>query len=172
MGAVSACLKGHLECARGADSPVPKIPGESSRVDLSLPAAIRCPPKSVAAGRPERRISEVPLRMSPRETSGITIIDLNGRITLGEGCDGLIELFHDLMMRGQKKVLINLAEVNYIDSSGIGVLMKCFVTSKRHGGAVKLVHLNTKIRDLFQITNVYTVFEVFSDEHAATSSFV
>ncbi len=112
------------------------------------------------------------LRMSPRETSGITIIDLNGRITLGEGCDSLVELFHDLMMRGHKKVLMNLAEVSYIDSSGIGVLMKCFVTSKRHGGAVKLVHLNTKIRDLFQITNVYTVFEVFSDENTATSSFV
>jgi anti-sigma B factor antagonist len=111
------------------------------------------------------------LRANPREVSDIVIIDLNGRITLGEGCQSVGELIHELIAKDRKKILLNLADVNFIDSAGIGTLTKCFVAAKRNGGAVKLVHLTTKIRDLLQITNLYTVFEVFSDEQTAVRSF-
>ena len=111
------------------------------------------------------------LRANPREVSDIVIVDLNGRITLGDGCQSVGELVHELIARNQKKILLNLAEVNFIDSAGIGTLTKCFIVAKRSGGAIKLLHLTTKIRDLLQITNLYTVFEVFSDEQAAISSF-
>ena len=111
------------------------------------------------------------LRAHPRELGDIVIVDLNGRITLGEGCQSVGELVHQLIAKNQKKILLNLAEVNFIDSAGIGTLTKCFVAAKRNGGAIKLLHLTTKIRDLLQITNLYTVFEVFSDEQAAISSF-
>jgi anti-sigma B factor antagonist len=111
------------------------------------------------------------LRAHPREISDIVIVDLNGRITLGEGCQSVGELVHELIAKNQKKILLNLAEVNFIDSAGIGTLTKCFVAAKRNGGAIKLLHLTTKIRDLLQITNLYTVFEVFADEQSAISSF-
>ena len=111
------------------------------------------------------------LRAHPRELGDIVIVDLNGRITLGEGCQSVGELVHELIAKNQKKILLNLAEVNFIDSAGIGTLTKCFVAAKRNGGAIKLLHLTTKIRDLLQITNLYTVFEVFSDEQVAISSF-
>ncbi len=111
------------------------------------------------------------LRANPREISDIVIIDLNGRITLGDGCQSVGELIHELLAKDRKKILLNLAEVNFIDSAGIGTLTKCFVAAKRNGGAIKLLHLTTKIRDLLQITNLYTVFEVFSDEQAAIGSF-
>ena len=111
------------------------------------------------------------LRAHPRELGDIVIVDLNGRITLGEGCQSVGELVHQHIAKNQKKILLNLAEVNFIDSAGIGTLTKCFVAAKRNGGAIKLLHLTTKIRDLLQITNLYTVFEVFSDEQVAISSF-
>ena len=111
------------------------------------------------------------LRAHPREVSDIVIIDLNGRITLGEGCQSVGELVHGLIAQDRKKILLNLAEVHFIDSAGIGILTKCFVAAKRNGGTVKLLNLTTKIRDLLQITNLYTVFEVFSDEQSAVGSF-
>jgi anti-sigma B factor antagonist len=111
------------------------------------------------------------LKAHPREVSDIVILDLNGRITLDEGCQNVGELIQELLAKDRKKILLNLAEVNFIDSAGIGTLTKCFVAAKRNGGAIKLLHLTTKIRDLLQITNLYTIFEVFSDEQSAISSF-
>ena len=111
------------------------------------------------------------LRAHQRERGGVTIVDLNGRVTLGEGCQDLSQLLLELVATGQKKILLNLAEVNFIDSAGIGVLTKGFVAARRQGGAVKLLNRTTKIRDLLQITNLYQVFEVFTDEQAAAASF-
>jgi len=111
------------------------------------------------------------LRATPRENGGATIVDMSGRITLGEGSAMLREMVRDLLGKGQKKIILNLADVNYIDSSGIGELVSGFTTVKNQGGELKLLHLTNKVRDLLQITKLYTVFDVHSDEQAAIRSF-
>jgi anti-sigma B factor antagonist len=111
------------------------------------------------------------LRATPRENGGATIVDMSGRITLGEGSAMLREMVRDILGKGQKKIILNLADVNYIDSSGIGELVSGFTTVKNQGGELKLLHLTNKVRDLLQITKLYTVFDVHSDEQAAIRSF-
>ena len=111
------------------------------------------------------------LRINQREASGVVVVDLNGRVTLGDGCQDLSQLLLDLIAKGQNKILLNLAQVDFIDSAGIGVLTKGLVATRRQGGTVKLLNLTAKIRDLLQITNLYQVFEVFTDEQAAIASF-
>ncbi len=111
------------------------------------------------------------LRATPRESGGATIVDMSGRITLGEGSALLREMVRDILGKGQKKIILNLADVNYIDSSGIGELVSGFTTVKNQGGELKLLHLTNKVRDLLQITKLYTVFDVHSDEQAAIRSF-
>lgn len=111
------------------------------------------------------------LEATPREIDGIVIIDLSGRITLGEGSALLRRMVHELLQKGQKKIILNLADVNYIDSSGIGELVSGFTTARNHGGELKLLHLTKKVHDLLQITKLYTVFEVHSDERTAAASF-
>ena len=110
-------------------------------------------------------------RATPRETSGVTIIDVSGRITLGEGSAMLREMVRDLLGKGQKRIILNLGDVNYIDSSGIGELVSGYTTVKNQGGEVKLLNLTKKVHDLLQITKLYTVFDVHNDEHAAVNSF-
>jgi len=113
----------------------------------------------------------VSFRATPRETSGVTIIDVSGRITLGEGSAMLREMVRDLLGKGQKKIVLNLGDVNYIDSSGIGELVSGYTTVKNQGGEVKLLNLTKKVHDLLQITKLYTVFDVHNDEHSAVDSF-
>ncbi len=110
-------------------------------------------------------------RATPRESGGASIVDISGRITLGEGSAMLREMIRDLLTKGQKKIVLNLADVNYIDSSGIGELVSGFTTVKNQGGELKLLHLTKKVHDLLQITRLYTVFDVHSDEQAAVRSF-
>ena len=110
-------------------------------------------------------------RATPRETGGVTIIDVSGRITLGEGSAMLREMVRDLLGKGQKKIVLNLGDVNYIDSSGIGELVSGYTTVKNQGGEVKLLNLTKKVHDLLQITKLYTVFDVHNDEHSAVNSF-
>ena len=110
------------------------------------------------------------LRATPREISGITVIDMSGRITLGEGSAMLREMVRDLLSKGHKKIVLNLGDVNYIDSSGIGELVSGFTTVKNQGGELKLLHLTKKVHDLLQITKLYTVFDVHNDEATALSS--
>jgi anti-sigma B factor antagonist len=83
----------------------------------------------------------------------------------------LRETVRDLLGKGKKKILLNLADVNYIDSSGIGELVTAFTTARNHGGELKLLHLTKKVHDLLQITRLYTVFDVHNDEVAAAASF-
>ncbi len=111
------------------------------------------------------------LKATARESGGVTVIDLSGRITLGEGSALLRETLRDLLNKGQKNIVLNLGDVNYIDSSGIGELVSGFTSVKNQGGELKLLHLTKKVHDLLQITKLYTVFDVHSDEHAAVSSF-
>jgi anti-sigma B factor antagonist len=113
----------------------------------------------------------VNLQGTARDAYGIVIIDLSGRITLGEGSALLRETVKDLLGKGKKKILLNLADVNYIDSSGIGELVTAFTTARNSGGEVKLLHLTKKVHDLLQITKLYTVFDVHNDEVAAAASF-
>ena len=111
------------------------------------------------------------IKASTRQVDGITVVDLTGRITLGEGSAILRDTIRDLLNRGQKKILLNLGEVTYIDSSGIGELVSGFTTVTNGGGQLKLLNLTKKVHDLLQITKLYTVFEVHTEETAAIRSF-
>ncbi|HEY4660809.1 MAG TPA: STAS domain-containing protein [Terriglobales bacterium] len=111
------------------------------------------------------------LKVSTRQVDGVSIVDCSGRITLGEGSVVLRDTVKDLLSKGQKKILLNLGDVNYIDSSGIGELVSAYTTAKNQGGELKLLKLTKKVHDLLQITKLYTVFEVKDDEAAAVKSF-
>jgi anti-sigma B factor antagonist len=113
----------------------------------------------------------VSIDFSTRQSDGITIVDLKGRITLGEGSVTLRDTVHDLLSKGQKRILLNLGEVNYIDSSGIGELVSAFTAAKKQDGEVKLLSLTKRVHDLLQITKLYTVFDVKDDEALAVESF-
>jgi len=113
----------------------------------------------------------VSMKASTRQVDGVTIVDLSGRITLGEGSVVLRDAVKDLVGKGQKKILLNLGDVSYIDSSGIGELVSAFTTTKNQGGELKLLHLTKKVHDLLQITKLYTVFDVKDDETAAVKAF-
>jgi len=99
------------------------------------------------------------------------VVDISGRITLGEGCAQLRELIRDQLTKGNKRVLINLADVTYIDSSGIGELVSAYTAVSNQGGQLKLLNLTKKVHDLLQITKLYTVFDVHNDEAKAIGSF-
>ena len=111
------------------------------------------------------------MKISTRQVDGVTIVDCSGRITLGEGSITLRETVSQLLTKGQKKILLNLGEVNYIDSSGIGELVSAFTTVRKQGGELKRLNLTKKVHDLLQITKLYTVFDVKDDEAAAVKSF-
>jgi anti-sigma B factor antagonist len=98
-------------------------------------------------------------------------VDVAGRITLGEGSSALRDLLREMVGKGQKKILLNLGEVSYIDSSGIGELVSGFTTVTNSGGQLKLLNLNKRVKDLLQITKLYTVFDVHEDEAGAIRSF-
>ena len=106
-----------------------------------------------------------------REVDTITIVDLSGRISLGEGSALLRRTVRDLLDNGHIKILLNLGDVNYIDSSGIGELVSGFTTVTNSGGQLKLLNLNKRVKDLLQITKLYTVFDVHEDEAGAIRSF-
>ena len=109
--------------------------------------------------------------VSTHQSDGIAVVGLRGRITLGEGTEALRDTVRDLLSKGQNRILLNLGEVNYIDSSGIGELVSAFTAAKKQGGEVKLLNLTKKVHDLLQITKLYTVFDVKDDEASAVASF-
>jgi anti-sigma B factor antagonist len=111
------------------------------------------------------------MKASNRQVDGITVVDMSGRITLGEGSVILRDTIRDLIGKGQKKILLNLGDVTYIDSSGIGELVSAFTAVRREGGELKLLNLTKKVHDLLQITKLYTVFDIKDDEAAAIKSF-
>jgi anti-sigma B factor antagonist len=111
------------------------------------------------------------MKASTRQMDGITIVDLSGRITLGEGSVVLRDTIRDIVGKGSKKILLNLGDVTYIDSSGIGELVSAFTTVRNQGGELKLLNLTKKVHDLLQITKLYTVFDVKDDEATAIAAF-
>jgi anti-sigma B factor antagonist len=113
----------------------------------------------------------VSVKLITRQVGDVTVIDAVGRITLGEGSSTFREIVKDLVNKGNKKILLNLADVSYIDSSGIGELVSGFTSVSNAGGSLKLLKLTKRIQDLLQITKLYTVFEVFDDEAKALASF-
>jgi anti-sigma B factor antagonist len=111
------------------------------------------------------------MKASTRQVNGVTVVDMSGRITLGEGSVILREAVKDLVAKGQKKILLNLGDVTYIDSSGIGELVSAFTTVRNQGGELKLLNLTKKVHDLLQITKLYTVFDIKDDERKAIEAF-
>ena len=111
------------------------------------------------------------VKLTSRQVGDVTVIDAAGRITLGEGASAFRDTIRDLSAKGNKKLLVNLGEVSYIDSSGIGELVSGFTTVTNGGGQLKLVGLSHRVKDLLQITKLYTVFDVYEKEAEAVSSF-
>ncbi len=111
------------------------------------------------------------LTIASREVDGVTVLDLSGRITLGEGSVQLRDAVRDLIGKGQKNILLNLDDVNYIDSSGLGELVSAYTTSRNQGANLKLLNLTKKVHDLLQLTKLYTVFDIFDDEASAIGSY-
>ena len=111
------------------------------------------------------------MKATTRQVDSVSVVDLSGRITLGEGCSQLRELIRDLLAKGHKNILLNLGEVTYIDSSGIGELVSGFTAVSNQGGHLKLLNLTKKVQDLLQITKLLTDFDVHDDEAKAIASF-
>jgi len=113
----------------------------------------------------------VSMKATNRQVEGVAVVDMSGRITLGEGSVVLRDTIRDLVGKGQKKILLNLGDVTYIDSSGIGELVSAFTAVRREGGELKLLNLTKKVHDLLQITKLYTVFDIKDDEATAIKAF-
>ena len=108
---------------------------------------------------------------SIRQVGGVTVVDVSGRIELGEESAALRDLIGDLLGKGNKQILLNLGDVHYIDSSGLGTLVSAFTSVRKQGGELKLLNLTNKVSDLMQITKLYTVFDIANDEASAMKSF-
>jgi anti-sigma B factor antagonist len=111
------------------------------------------------------------VKLNTRQVGDVNVIDVAGRITLGEGSSALRDMIREMVGKNQKKILLNLGDVSYIDSSGIGELVSGFTTVTNQGGQLKLLNLNKRVKDLLQITKLLTVFDVHEDEAAAVRSF-
>jgi len=108
---------------------------------------------------------------STRQVGSVMVVDVSGRIELGEESAALRDLVSDLVSKGDKKILLNLADVQYMDTSGLASLVSAFIRVRKQGGELKLLNLTDKVSDLMQITRLYTVFDVTNDEAVAVKSF-
>ena len=107
-----------------------------------------------------------------RHTGDVAIVDLEGRLTLGEGCGPLRDTVKDLIAKGEKKILVNLKDVTHIDSSGLGQMISCYASVNNAGGVMKMLNAQNRVHDLLTVSKLYTVFESFNDESSALISFV
>lgn len=105
-----------------------------------------------------------------RASDGVTVVDIAGRLTDNEG-SALRDMLLDLLKKGHTQFLLNLRKVEYLDSSGIGQLVSCYSTLKRRGGEMKMLYLTPRLKEVFRVTNLSTVFEDFLDEKTAVRSF-
>ncbi len=115
--------------------------------------------------------SPVKMQTVTRQAGGVTVVDITGRITVGEGNVVLREIVRDLAEKGKKAIVLNLGEVQYIDSSGIGELVKAHTTIRNQGGQLKLTNLNKRVHDLLEMTRLSAVFDIQKDETSAIKSF-
>ena len=111
------------------------------------------------------------MQIEERAVGSVTILDLKGKITLGEGDEALKDKINSLILQGHKKMLLNLGDVPYIDSAGLGEIVRTYTTVSRQGGQLKLVNLTKRITDLLSITKLLTVFETFDNEAEALKSY-
>ena len=111
------------------------------------------------------------MQIEERQVGEIMILDLKGKITLGEGDEVLKDNINSLILQNKKRILLNLADVPYIDSAGLGEIVRTYTTVSRQGGQLKLVNLTKRITDLLMITKLLTVFETFDVEQDALKSF-
>ncbi len=111
------------------------------------------------------------MKLNFREIKDVSIIDISGRITIGEGDIKLRDAIHKLLKENKRKIILNFAEATYIDSAGIGELVSAYTSAKRNNAQLKLINLTKKIHDILQITHLLTVFETFDNEEAAVKSF-
>jgi anti-sigma B factor antagonist len=113
----------------------------------------------------------VSIKTSTRVVNDIVIVDIIGQLRLGEGTNVVRDLVRELMGKNYKNILLNLADVRHIDSAGVGELMSCYTSVRNQGGQFKLMRLSKNVRDLLQITKLYTVFDIEEDEGKAVQSF-
>jgi anti-sigma B factor antagonist len=111
------------------------------------------------------------MKIVEREVGDVTILDLKGKILIGEGDDALRDAVTRLVDGGKTKILLNLGEVPYVDSAGLGEIVRCYTTVSRKGGRLKLINLTKKIQDLLAITKLLTVFETYDTEQEGVQSF-
>jgi len=111
------------------------------------------------------------MTIEERPTDGVMILDLKGKLTIGEDVELVKDKINSLIQQGEKKLLLNLAEVPYVDSAGLGEIVRTYTTVNRQGGSLKLLHLTKRIEDLLAITKLLTVFDTFDSEQEAISSF-
>jgi len=111
------------------------------------------------------------MQIEERVVGNVTILDLKGKVTLGEGDEALRDRINQLLQKGSKKILLNLGGVPYIDSAGLGEVVRTYTTVSRQGGQLKLVNLTKRITDLLMITKLLTVFETFENEQDALKSY-
>lgn len=111
------------------------------------------------------------MKIDMRRENGVTILDISGKITIGEGSAEVRNTVRDLLQAGKKDILLNLGEVSYVDSSGIGELVSSFTTVANQGGRLKLLNLTKKLRELLAITKLLTVFDSYDEEREALASF-
>ena len=111
------------------------------------------------------------LTVTVRKVGNVSIVDINGKITLGKNTGMLRDEVRSLLSKGAKNLVFDMAHVGYIDSSGLGELVSAYTTAANQGGSLKLLNLQSKARDLMQLTKLYTVFAVFEDEKTAVESF-
>ena len=111
------------------------------------------------------------LTITERQAGDVTILDMSGKVTIGDGSVALRTVIRRLLQEGKKKVLLNLAGVGYIDSSGIGELVSSYTTTNNAGGQLKLLNLTQKLQDLLAITKLLTVFDVYNDESEALGTY-
>ncbi|HWX24997.1 MAG TPA: STAS domain-containing protein [Vicinamibacteria bacterium] len=111
------------------------------------------------------------MKIVERHVGDVVILDLHGKILIGEGEDALRDAVTRLVDSGKKKILLNLAEVPYVDSAGLGEIVRCYTTVSRQKGSLKLINLTKKIKDLLSITKLLTVFETYDSEEEAVKSF-
>lgn len=111
------------------------------------------------------------LKTSTRLVQNVVIVDTIGELRLGEATDAMRKVVSGLLQQGYRNILLNLGDVRHVDSAGIGELMSCYTSVNNQGGKLKLLHLNKNVRNLLQITRLYTIFEVEDDEQKAIASF-
>ena len=113
----------------------------------------------------------MPMHIEERIVSDVVVLDLKGKITLGEGDELLKDKVNSLVNQGRRKILLNFADVPYVDSAGLGEIVRTYTTVSRQGGSLKLLNLTKRITDLLSITKLLTVFETFDSENDAVRSF-